>query len=1151
MGTYDFLRQVLPQYEQLLQNWQQREGREWLGLPDGARLLLGAALVCEEGRKLLYIAASEDRAKALYKEARGYLPQEMLGYYPLKDLLPYEAAVRGRELSKERIRVLEGLMGESPFLAVVAAESLTQRILPPSAWQAGQLSFRVGDRVDLEELGNTLARLGYERSVLTEDPATFSLRGSIVDVFPPAEAHPLRLDFFDDEIESIRSFQPDTQLSLASFDAVTIGPAREFFLPAGDGEAAFLRIEEDVEKTVKSLKGQAKKNCHDKFNHLMEALRQNLWLDNLEQFLPYFYEEPGYIDDFLPSQGLVILDEPGDICHKLESSGKDFCDFYEELLAEGEVLPSFGENFRAETQIWPLLIERRPLTFSFLPSGFAKAGSLPIQAFSFAKGQEERAEEMDQLGKEVRIIFAAGSENAHAKFMGLAQEWNLTNFAVRPFHLGKSFILGDRDLLLLGEKDLFGYSPHMETHKKTDKSRRISTFVELKEGDYVVHQSHGIGQYMGIQRLTVGDVQKDYLHIRYAGADKLYIPTDQLDLLQKYIGSPDVPPKVNKLGGKDWYKTKERVRGSVKEMAGELLRLYAERAAQSGHAFAPDGHWQREMEADFPYEETPDQIDAIADVKADMEKAKPMDRLLCGDVGYGKTEVALRAAFKAVIDGKQVAILVPTTILAQQHETTFRERLEKFGIRIGVLSRFKAKKEIRETIDHLRLGLVDIVIGTHMLFGERVKYKDLGLLIIDEEQRFGVAHKEKIKQLKGNIDVLAMSATPIPRTLHMSLLGVRDISIIETPPAFRQPIQTYVLAYQERVIREALRRELDRGGQVYFVHNRVENIEAVANRVRALAPEATILVGHGQMPEAQLEQVMLDFMQGKADILVCTTIVESGLDFPNVNTLIVHDADYLGLAQLYQLRGRVGRSKKQAYAYFLYGKEKILTLATRKRLAAIRDYTELGAGFKIAMRDMEIRGAGNILGAEQHGHMLSVGFDMYCQLIEEEVKKLQGETVEEKEESLAIDLSVSAYLPEDYIEDNDIKISLYKRIAELKRGKEINALMAEMEDRFGSVPDSVYNLFLISRLKIAAERLGIGTITQQNGNYIVTFRGSNKVKGESLAHMVKKFGRRFSFKADGNLVMQVNADGLTGTKSLKYLIQVFDEILKREKSLDV
>lgn len=1151
LGAYDFFRQYLPEYKQILAKWRLGETQEWLGLPDGARLLLAAALVREEGGKILYVTAGEDRAKALYKEAKGFLPREMLGYYPIKELLPYEVAARGREISRERIRVLEGLLGEGPFFAVVAAESLSQGILPADSWRENHLSFAVGDRVNLEHLGAELARLGYERAALTEDPATFSLRGSIVDVFPPASPYPFRLDFFDDEIEAIRSYEPDTQLSLDPYDAIAVGPAREFFLPSGSGESALQGIEKDLHKALSALKGQSKKNCRDKIGHLIEIMRENVWLDNLEQFMPYFYHLPGFIEEYLPKNGLLLLDEATDIRKKLESGDAAFCDFYQELLDQGEVLASFGESMRNLPQIWPALMDRNPLAFSFLPSGFAKGTPMQVRAFSFAKGQEEREEEMGQMSKAGRIIFAAGSESARAKFMGLAEEWTLPNFEVKSFHLEKSLVFGENALFLLGEKDLFGYSPHQESRKKTDKSRRISTFVELREGDYVVHQSHGIGQYMGIERLTVGEVQKDYLHIRYAGADKLYIPTDQLDLLQKYIGSPNAPPKVNKLGGKDWYKTKERVRGSVKEMAGELLRLYAERAAQTGYAFAPDGNWQREMESDFPYEETPDQIEAIVDVKADMERPKPMDRLLCGDVGYGKTEVAMRAAFKAVVDGRQVAILVPTTILAQQHEGTFRERLAKFGIRIGVLSRFKTRKEIKETIDNIRLGLVDIVIGTHMLLGERIQYKNLGLLIIDEEQRFGVAHKEKIKQMKGNIDVLAMSATPIPRTLHMSLLGVRDISIIETPPAFRQPIQTYVLAYQERVIREALRRELDRGGQVYFVHNRVENIDLVAARVRELAPEAGILVAHGQMHESQLEQVMLDFMQGEGDILVCTTIVESGLDFPNVNTLIVHDADYLGLAQLYQLRGRVGRSKKQAYAYFLYGKEKILTLPTRKRLAAIRDYTELGSGFKIAMRDMEIRGAGNILGAEQHGHMLSVGFDMYCQLIDEEVKKLQGETVEEKENPLTIDIACSAYLPEEYIRDDDIKIALYKRIAELKRTRDLKALMTEMEDRFGSIPDSVYHLFLISRLKIVAEKLKIGTIVQQNGNYIVTFKGFNNVKGESLAHLVKKFGRRFAFKMEENLVMQVKLEGFSGAKSLKCLIQIFDEILKRENGLDV
>ncbi len=1151
MAVYDFLRQCLPGYGALVADWRGGKSREWLGLPDEARLLLAAALVREEGAKILFVTTGEERAKTLLKTAAGFLPRQTLGYYPNKELLPYEMAAKGREMSRERIRVLEGLTEPGPFFAVAAAESLSQGILPAAAWRDNHISLEVGRRVDLEALQQTLVRLGYERAPLTEDPGNFSLRGGIVDVFPPASPYPLRLDFFDDELEAIRRFRPESQLSVADVDGARIGPAKDFLLPATGVGEGLERIEAELAAALSRYKGETKRNCRQKFLQLIEALRADIWLDNLDQFLPHFFGAPGFLEEYLPADGLLILDEAADIRRNLAEGERSFHDFYQDLLAQGEVLPSFGVNFRGAQEAWDASVAKRPLAFSFLPSGFAVGADLAARSFSFGKGQEERQEEMARIAGEGRVVFAAGSETTEAKFRGLAGEWGLSSYEIRPFHLEKSLFFPDAGLYVLGERDFFGYSAQKESRGKVDRGRRISTFVELREGDYVVHQNHGIGQYMGIERLTVGDVQKDYLHIRYAGADKLYIPTDQLDLLQKYIGSDGMSPKVNKLGGKDWYRTKERVRGSVKEMAGELIKLYARRAALTGYGFAPDGHWQREMEADFPYEETPDQIEAIADVKADMERGKPMDRLLCGDVGYGKTEVALRAAFKAVADGKQVAMLVPTTVLAQQHEGTFRERLERFGVRVGVLSRFKSRGECKETIDRLLSGQVDIVIGTHMLLSGRVRYKDLGLLIVDEEQRFGVAHKEKIKQLKGNVDVLAMSATPIPRTLHLSLLGVRDISIIETPPAFRQPIQTYVLGYQERVVREALRRELDRDGQIYFVHNRVENIERVADRVRELAPRARVLVGHGQMPEARLEEVMLDFMAGRGDILVCTTIVESGLDFPNVNTLIVHDADCLGLAQLYQLRGRVGRSKKQAYAYFLYGKEKILSLATRKRLAAIRDYTELGAGFKIAMRDMEIRGAGNILGPEQHGHMLSVGFDMYCQLIEEEVRKLKGERVEERESALTIDLSCSAYLPEDYIRDSDVKIGLYKRIAELKRARDIKALMEEMEDRFGSIPDSVYNLFLISRLKIAAEKLAIGTISQQNGNFIVTFRGSNDVRGDSLAHLVKKFGRRFVFKIEGCLVMEIRGEGLAGSKALKFLIQVFDEVLKREKANDV
>ncbi|MGN0963719.1 MAG: transcription-repair coupling factor, partial [Clostridia bacterium] len=566
---------------------------------------------------------------------------------------------------------------------------------------------------------------------------------------------------------------------------------------------------------------------------------------------------------------------------------------------------------------------------------------------------------------------------------------------------------------------------------------------------------------------------------------------------------------VNRLGGKEWKHTKEKVRGSVREMAGELLRLYAEREKEQGYAFSPDSEWQKEMEAGFPYEETPDQLEAIRDIKADMERSRPMDRLLCGDVGYGKTEVALRAAFKAVLDGKQVAVLVPTTVLAQQHERTFRERLERFGVRIGVLSRFKTKKEIDRVLEDLAFGEVDIVIGTHMLFNKRVVYHDLGLLIIDEEQRFGVAHKEKIKSLKKNIDVLAMSATPIPRTLHMSLVGVRDISIIETPPQYRQPVKTYVMEYQSRLIQEAIEREMARGGQIYYVHNCIEDMESVAAVLHSMVPEAEILIGHGQMGESRLEDVMMRFMRREADILLCTTIVESGLDLPNVNTLILDGADRYGLSQMYQIRGRVGRSRRQAYAYFFYPRGKLLNVSAQKRLAAVRDYTDLGSGFKIAMRDMEIRGAGNILGAEQSGHMMSVGFDMYCRLINEEVQRLSGAPVKKEKEEVSIDILCSAYLPEEYVGDRDIKIAVYKRISEITTSSELKACMAEMEDRFGSIPDPVYYLFLVIRLKLLAETLGVISIVQKKGGFTLEFDGLNNLDGDDISALFEKYGRHF------------------------------------------
>lgn len=1150
MEKPDFLWQYIPAYDRIFRDGSHR-GYELCGPGGEVRLLLAVSAVKDQGKTVLYLTETEEQAKKIRNAARRFLSSEETGFYPARDLLPCESMAINESREVERVHVLEGLSGAKPFLAVVSKNTISRRVIPPDVWQKNALSFCRGDVIAIAELTYRLTDMGYIRDSLTEERGHFSVRGSIVDVFPPSAAHPYRLDFFDDEIESLRIFEAETQVSLGEVETIQICPGASFFLAQDGREEGLKLIEEQTSALSAKLKADKKRRCKERTQRLLDYLAEGSLSDVTEQVLPYFYEE-AYLEDYLPPDGLVIVEEAAPLRKAMESDDLDIAEIYRELFHEGEILPRYTDIFRTTDLTFGALNRHPLLCFSFLqqPHGLDVEfiDGLSLREFSFCRTNEERGEEIEEMTEKGTVYLCAGDEKSQSRMEGLMTSRGLKNCHVVRFPLEKSLEAYDASAYFIADVDLGG-APRSETPpRRKTKGKPINSFVDLKTGDYVVHETHGIGQYLGMERLSVDGVERDYLQIRYEGSDKLYIPTDQMDLLQKYIGNGDHAPKVNRLGSKEWKNTKEKVRGSVREMAEELIRLYAAREKEKGYAFSPDSEWQQEMEAGFPYEETADQLEAIKDIKADMERSRPMDRLLCGDVGYGKTEVALRAAFKAVLDGKQVAVLVPTTVLAQQHERTFRERLERFGVRIGVLSRFKTKKEANQVIDDLAVGDVDIVIGTHMLFNKRVVYYDLGLLIIDEEQRFGVAHKEKIKTLKKNVDVLAMSATPIPRTLHMSLVGVRDISIIETPPQYRQPVITYVVEYQRRLIKEALEREMARGGQVYYIHNRIEDLPAVAAGIHALVPEARIFIGHGQMGEKELEDVMMGFMLREADILLCTTIVESGLDMPNVNTLILDGADRYGLSQMYQIRGRVGRSRRQAYAYFFYPRGKLLNISAQKRLAAVRDYTDLGSGFKIAMRDMEIRGAGNILGAEQSGHMMSVGFDMYCRLIEEEVQRLSGAPVQKAKEEVSIDILCSAYLPEEYVGDGDVKTSLYKRISEISTAAELKACMQETEDRFGSIPDPVYYLFVVIRLKLLAEALGVVSVVQKPKYFYLEFDGLNNLNGDDLSALFEKFGRHFEFSMDTHLKMTIRTGKLSKDKALFYVVKVMAYLEKRHSA---
>jgi len=1120
-----------------------------VGLTDFPRACWTAAIFDDLKSPVLVVAPTDESAKKVFTGLSGLLPSESILYFPSIELFPYEVYARNVEILVQRTSVLTKLSLKEKIIVVCPVEALVRKMIPPQDFQSFFYAVAVGEAIDLGVFSQKLVDMGYGKEDMVEIPGTFSVRGGIIDIFPPLEQNPLRIEFFDNEIESIRFFDPATQRSWKESDRVLLTPAtdipvgRSTLLKAGE------RVQEEMSRTVDSYPGNARRKLKETILPYIDHMMEGIWTEGMEQFLIHFYPPAESLVNYLPHHAPVIIYEPDDVWQMVQKIGGETNSLYYDLLEDGKILPSFISNFIDWASLQSSFTFHPVTMFSYLP----ESGGMDIEhqyeistrELPSYKGNIQRLSDDVKYyqDKDYQIIWTASSDLRMEKLRELSREMEIRGVEIIRGGVARGFECTNPKILVLSETDIWGQSIHTRPRRTFRQGEKITTFLDLKVGDYVVHVNHGIGRYLGVKRLEVGDIQRDYLHIQYAGDDKLYVPTDQVDLIQKYVGAEGHEPKLYKLGGSEWNRVKSKVRHSVQDMAKELLSLYAAREAVKGHPFSQDTVWQKEFEDSFPYPETPDQIRAVQEIKRDMEKARPMDRLLCGDVGYGKTEVALRAAFKSVMDGKQVAVLVPTTVLAQQHQRTFEERFSGLPVSMGVLSRFKSTKSISETLKGLAQGTVDIVIGTHRLLSKDVKFKDLGLLIIDEEQRFGVAHKEKIKNLKKNIDVLTLSATPIPRTLHMSLVGVRDMSVIETPPEDRQPVQTYVMEYQERVIKEAIQREIARGGQVYFVHNRVQNIFETADQIYRMVPSAKVLVAHGQMREHELERVMMDFVEGNGDVLVCTTIVESGLDIPNVNTLIVDQADHLGLSQLYQLRGRVGRSSKQAFAYFTYRKDKILTGIAKKRLKAIRDFTELGSGFKIAMRDMEIRGAGNILGPEQHGHILAVGFDLYCRLVEEEVNRQRGgeEAVEEKITPL-LELNVDAFIPDSYLSETDLKIEVYKRLAGAEEIKEIDNLELEVEDRYGVLPQPVRNLFKLGKIKAYAQKLRISSITHQKNMVSVRFAPGYDVSGHHLAQLAGEFGRRLTFSVSGDLEIKMRAEG-SSERIVQMIISLLEKLI--------
>lgn len=1132
------------------------------GLGGGARHLYYAALqiwqkMRHPAASVLIVTHSVTEAEAILEDVKEFLPDETVLLFPERELSIVDVIAYSRDVIADRLRVLQHLASGRSAVVIATVAAINQSVMKREFCQTNSLRWKVGEEMTAD-VARWLIGTGYERVELVESHGQFSIRGGILDVFPLTEAQPFRVELFDTEIDSIRTFDTASQRSLEQLQEVSIGPALDFLVPASRMLDVADQLDDHLAQRIRTLTDM---DVRERLQSIVGAdirkLREGLPFYGLLRYTQQFAQHAHTLLDYFSSATTLVLDEPSRIQEREKGLEREFQEWIANALLRGELLSGTVSDFDSSL-IWKH--ERMPglqfSTFARATGGHRFSGVLNITA----KAMQNFHGQMNLLKSEVqrwqrsgmRLILLAATDDRAARLERVLEDYRIE--AVRTSTLmdthtpqilvgnvSSGFELPMAHIAVIVETEVFG------TRKKGRRIRaemsdaeRIKSYQELRVGDYVVHINHGIGKYLGIRTLDIDGRHKDYLHLQYAGNDSLYVPVDQIDQVQRYIGSEDKEPKVYHLGGGEWTRVKQKVSRSVKDIAEDLVKLYAARQATPGHAFALDTPWQKDFETMFPYDETPDQLRAIDEIKRDMEQPRPMDRLLCGDVGYGKTEVAIRAAFKSVMDGKQVAILVPTTVLAHQHFETFKERFAGFPATVEVLSRFRTRSEAQAVLKGLKDGSIDVVIGTHRLLQKSVQFKDLGLLIVDEEQRFGVTHKERLKQLRTNVDCLTLTATPIPRTLHMSMLGVRDLSVIETPPENRFPVQTYVVEFNESLTREAIERELGRGGQVYFLYNQVGGIRSMADRIQKIVPDARVGIAHGQMAEDELERVMLDFLDGEIDVLVTTTIIETGLDIPNVNTLIVYDADRLGLSQLYQLRGRVGRSNRIAYAYFTYQKDKVLTEVAEKRLQAIKEFTELGSGFKIAMRDLAIRGAGNLLGAEQHGFINTVGFDLYNEMLTNAVKEVKGELLETPPEP-SIDLQIEAYLPDEFIPNPAQKIAVYKKFKFVRSQEAANDLEEELEDRYGELPESVRNLLDVTRIKSYAVRYGVDAVVQMG--YETTVRiaaeAAPAIDHAALFALTKQYKGQYSKRGNGVLQVAFRTKELSDRQLCLLLLKFF------------
>lgn len=1073
---------------------------ELSGLADVGKVQIISATSEVVKRPILIITYNEIKAKKMLEDLKYFMKN--IDYFPRREIVAYDYEVESKDIPYERIEVLNKIKENKTDIVITTVEALMQKMVSKELLYKYVIQFKIGDTYDLETIKQNLILLGYERNDLVENKGQFSIRGGIVDI-GLSEKQGIRIEFWGDEVDSIRYFNIASQRSTEMVQEVLIKPAHEF-------------IVENIEDVCKKIE--------QKYNEQsdIEMIRNGSYISKIDKYFNEFYEEQNTILDYINKNYIIFIDENSKIEARKNNIILDNNNLIKSLIEKEKFIPETIKNisgFEYDLKNMQTIYLQESDLYTH-----QNRYEFRYRTINFFKSEIDIviADIKTYINDNKKIIILGGTQNTCKKILNLLNDRQIPHKYAEKIEnvkngevivtlgsISSGFECYDLKLVVINMSEGLEQVAKRKKSSNAFKEAQKVVYADLKPGDYVVHKSHGIGEFIGINTITADKVTKDYIKIKYKDEDILYVPTSSLDTVRKYIGTGDKEPRLNRLGSKEWENTKNRVKNNLREVAKDLIELYAKRQKMQGFAFSKDNEWQKQFEDEFPYQETDDQLRCIEEAKKDMEQAKPMDRLLCGDVGYGKTEVAIRLAFKAVMDQKQVAYLVPTTVLANQQYEEFKTRMSEFAINVELLNRFRTTKEQENVIKKLKLGEIDIVIGTHRILSKDVEFKDLGLLIIDEEHRFGVQDKEKIKQLKNSVDVLTMTATPIPRTLHMSILGIRDMSVIYEPPQNRRPVQTYVLEYDDEVVKEAITREIERNGQVFYLYNKVEGIEKKANEVSKLVPEAKVGFAHGKMTGKELEQIMMDFIQKKINVLVCTTILESGIDIPNANTIIVENADRLGLAQLYQIRGRVGRSDRQAYAYITYKREKLLSEVADKRLKAIKEFTEFGSGFKIAMRDLEIRGAGSLLGEIQHGHMEQVGYDTYCRLLDEVVKEMKGIEVKE-EQDIQLDIDVSSYIPDNFIESNSQKIEIYQNIALCRTEEDIQNVIDEIIDRYGHMPEELENLIEIARIKNLCKEANVLKISQRKDKVVFYFDKS-KFNPEIVDKLIKKYSSNIRF----------------------------------------